>query len=80
MEWGTRETDKLGLEAYVDGSYLRRRVYETCGFAMMHIAEMNFETASPGEDWERLVNDLQANPVASMWRPAGGKYMKGEDK
>ena len=78
MEWGTRETDKLGLEAYVEGSYLGRRVYETYGFAVMHIAEMNFETTLPGEDWVRLVNGLQANPVAIMWRPAGGKYMKGE--
>ena len=61
----------------MEGSYLGRRVYETYGFAVMHIAE-NFETALPGEDWVRLVNDLQANPVAIMWRPAGGKYLTGE--
>ena len=43
VEWGTREPDKLGLEAYVEGSYLGRRVF------VMHIAEMDFENASPGK-------------------------------
>jgi hypothetical protein len=78
VEWGTREADRLGLEAYVEGSYLGRTVYKRHGFVVMHFAEMSFENASTGEDWARLVKDLQKNPVAIMWRPAGGQYVEGE--
>lgn len=78
MEWGTQEADKRGCEAYVEGTYLGRRVYERYGFAVMHISEMHFENPSPGEEWKRLVKELLENPVAIMWRPVGGKYVKGE--
>ena len=54
-------------------------MYEKLGFAVMHIAEMNFENASLGEDWVRSVKDLQANSVAIMWRPCWGKVREGRD-
>ena len=78
VQWGTEQADKLGIEAYVEGSYLGRSVYERYGFVMMHVAEMKFHNESPGEEWSRLVKDLQANPVAIMWRPVGGKYVHGK--
>ena len=53
-------------------------MYERYGFAMMHLAEMKFDDESPGEEWWRLVKDLQANPAAIMWRPIGGRYVHGE--
>ncbi len=78
MEWGIREADKRGYEAYVEGTFLGRGVYERYGFVVMHIAEMHFENPSPGQEWVRLVKQIMENPVAIMWRPAGGKYVKGE--
>ena len=78
VEWGTQQADKLGIESYVEGTYLGRKVYERCGFAMMHIAEMFFQNELPGKEWTRLVEDMQSNPVAIMWRPVGGKYIEGE--
>lgn len=44
----------------------------------MHMSEVHFESSSPGEEWVRLVKQLEENPIAIMWRPAGGKYVKGE--
>ena len=44
----------------------------------MHKSEMHFEKSSPGEEWVRLVKQLEENPIAIMWRPAGGKYIKGK--
>lgn len=40
VEWGTPKADKRGLEAYVEGTYLGRRVYERYGFATMQLAEV----------------------------------------
>ncbi|KAL2048371.1 hypothetical protein N7G274_000282 [Stereocaulon virgatum] len=68
----------LGLEAYVEASHLGRTVYESHGYVVMHIAERNFENVSSEKDWVRLVKDLQTKPVAVTWRPAGGRYVKGE--
>ena len=80
VEWGTREADKRGLEAYVEGTHLGRKVYERYGFVVMHMAGLKFETPSPSPtaEWRRLVEDMQANPCAIMWRPIGGKYVKGQ--
>ncbi len=80
VEWGTQQADKLGIEAYVEGTYLGRKVYEKYGFVMMHMAEMVFleSNESPGQKWRHMVKDMQNNPTAIMWRPAGGKYVKGE--
>ena len=44
----------------------------------MHISEMHFKKSSPGEEWIRLVKQLEENPISIMWRPAGGKYVEGE--
>ena len=78
VEWGTLEADKRGLEAYVEGTYLGRKVYERYGFGVMHMAEMAFENASLTAEWRRLVENMRANPCAIMWRPLGGNYVKGE--
>lgn len=78
VEWGIQEADRRGYEAYVEGTFLGRKVYERYGFVVMHIAEMRFENQSPGEEWVRLVKELKENPIAIMWRSAGGKHVKGE--
>ena len=63
----------------MEGTYLGRMVYERYGFVVMYIAEMRFEKApSRGEEWVRLVKELEGVPIAVMWRPAGGKYVKRE--
>lgn len=59
MDWGTEQADNLGIEAYVEGSYLGRSVYERHGFVKMHVAEMDFHNECPGEEWKRLVKDMQ---------------------
>ena len=68
VEWGARKADKMRLDAYVEGSYLGRKVYERYGFNVLHIVDTKYENTSPGKDWLRLVEDLQANPCAIMWR------------
>ena len=78
VEWGTQQADKLGVEAYVEGTYLGRKVYEEYGFVMMNIAEMKFHHPSPGPESLRWVENKQAKPIVIMWRPTGGKYIKGE--
>ena len=78
VHWGTEQADKRGIEAYVEATYLGRSVYERYGFVMMHIAEMSFHRECPGEEWQRLVKDMHTNPIAIMWRPAGGRYIPGK--
>ena len=78
VEWGTREADRRGLEAYVEGTYLGRKVFERYGFAVMHMAEVRFEHPSPTAAWTRLVENMRANPCAMMWRLVGGRYVKEE--
>ena len=78
VEWGLREADEKGLEAYVEGTFLGRGLYERYGFVVMHLAEMEFGNEHGDEEWVRLVKQLRENPIAIMWRPAGGKYVNGE--
>ena len=46
----------------------------------MHMAEKKFEKPSkpPSEEWVRHAEQLVEDPVAIMWRPAGGEqYVEG---
>lgn len=80
VEWGTRKADEMGVEAYVEGTELGRRVYERYGFAVMEVAEMAFEKpqGEVSEEWERVAKELREKPCALMWRPVGGRYVRGE--
>ena len=78
MGWGTRLADEMGVEAYVEGTYLGKPLYEKYGFVVVEYKHMEFENENPSEEWKRIVHDLQANPTATMWRPKGGKYEKGK--
>ena len=77
IEWGLAEADRRGMEAYVEGTYLGRSVYERNGFVVMHKVDSKFETSNPGQEWLRMVVEMRENPVAIMWRPAGGLYVEG---
>lgn len=37
-----------------------------------------FENATPNDEWKRMVEELEKYLLAVMWRPEGGKYVKGE--
>ncbi|MCJ1376076.1 hypothetical protein MMC20_007314 [Loxospora ochrophaea] len=80
VNWGVQKADEMKLEAYVEGTYLGRGVYEKSGFAFMGLVDSRFEPMSeePGEEWRLLVKDLQERPVALMWRPVGGRFVEGE--
>ena len=77
IDWGLEEADRRGMEAYVEGTYLGRNVYERYGFVVMHKVDSTFETLNPGQEWSRMVGEMRENPVVIMWRPAGGKYVEG---
>lgn len=78
VEWGTRLADEMGLGASVEARHMGKGVYERYGFVVMHIVDWRFENAAPNDEWKRMVEELHKYPLAVMWRPEGGKYVKGE--
>jgi len=78
VEWGVRKADEMRVEAYVEAALMGKSVYEKHGFVVVGHPEMKFENPNPSEEWKRFVQRLQAESLALMWRPIGGKYEAGK--
>ncbi|KAI0169963.1 hypothetical protein GGR52DRAFT_552377 [Hypoxylon sp. FL1284] len=77
MDYWTHKIDELGLEAYLEGSFMGIPLYLKQGFVLVEHLTMVFHHDKPSPDWIRLVRDLQSRPVSIMWRPIDGKYAEG---
>ncbi|MCJ1306852.1 hypothetical protein MMC25_000495 [Agyrium rufum] len=82
-EWGARKADALNYEAYIEGTALGTPVYEKHGYVTMKMLRLNFdhyqgEMGEKSEEFIGLRRQLEASEAALMWRPRGGKYIKGE--
>ena len=82
IDWGIREADRLGLEAFIEATDMGRPVYEAMGFTYMGINAWeppHKENNEKSERWRELEEFFQT-PIATytMWRPKGGRFVKGE--
>lgn len=70
--------DDLGLESYLEGTFMSTPIYLKHGFIVVAHPTMLFQRENPSPSWEKLVRDMQAHPISIMWRPKGGVYREGK--
>lgn len=77
VQWGTQKADEMGLEAFVESTDDGKPLYAKHGFEYMNDFEL---CATPPEQVDELVRLQQQLYFHGhfMWRPVGGKYVKGE--
>ncbi|KAI4150567.1 MAG: hypothetical protein L6R39_002250 [Caloplaca ligustica] len=79
INWGVREADRLGLEAFIEATDDGKPAYEATGFTYMGTQYWESARRNPSEKWVELERYLQT-PIHNylMWRPKGGRFVEGE--
>ena len=84
MDWGCELADKMDLECFVESTEDGRSLYESAGFVVVDhfYLDPQPENGKPSEDWAKIKKEAFPKPyrVWVMWRPKGGKFVKGETK
>jgi GNAT superfamily N-acetyltransferase len=82
MDWGCSRADKLGLEAFVESTLDGKSLYEACGFVVVDTYTIDANLDPSTAEWQTLKQGILPEPQHCwiMWRPKGGKYVKGETK
>ncbi|SPQ21217.1 5484286f-38bf-46be-85b9-cb144f630e3b [Thermothielavioides terrestris] len=84
LDFWLADVDRLGLESYLEGSVVATSLYLEKGFVLLERPVMVFryfpknKSDAPSAEWPHLVRRLHAEPIAIMWRPAGGVYEEGK--
>lgn len=82
MAWGDAKADELNLECWLSASDLGRFLYRKHGY--IDIVEHDVVMDPPDhlseaerEEWEAYQGLILPVHITHMWRPVGGKYIKG---
>ena len=80
MEWGCQKADEMKLEAFVESTEDGRPLYEAYGFEVVDDIDLDADVEQPSENFLRLKKEILPIHGWFMWRPKGGKFVKGVTK
>ena len=77
MAWGNEQTDKMGIEGFIEASELGRGLYEKWGYRV--VMKLDFYLPpNKGDEWKKFAHELMMPPWYAMWRPVGGVVKEGQ--
>lgn len=78
MDWGIKQADAKGMEAYLDATDIGRELYRTWGFLEDKPKEFTVEEFEATPRRKELEKELLPFVWWPMHRPVGGKYEAGK--
>lgn len=78
VEWGVTKADKMGVESFLEASFIARPLYEKFGFVVVTTEEADTTIEKPNKNWKSLEQRFLPYKWHCMWRPIGGKYEEGK--
>ncbi|PCG88769.1 Acyl-CoA N-acyltransferase [Penicillium occitanis (nom. inval.)] len=74
LEWGTKKADEMGLESFVEASYLGSLLNQKFGFITVSKELVDTHVPDASDEWKDMETRFPPPPVYCMWRPVGGQY------
>ncbi|KAF9760767.1 hypothetical protein IL306_004136 [Fusarium sp. DS 682] len=78
MNWSKQKADEMGVELWLDATEQGVPVYEKHGFTVVNVNTIQPMKENPGEEWNKVKEELGTMTFRQMWRPAGGDYQEGK--
>ncbi|KAI9690732.1 MAG: hypothetical protein M1820_009863 [Bogoriella megaspora] len=78
MSWGIAQTDKLGLESYLEATPEGRKLYQRFGYRPVAEIDLDINDHGRGEQWRSLRKEVLPSGSEAMWRPIRGVWDKEE--
>ncbi|KAF5019813.1 hypothetical protein F66182_8182 [Fusarium sp. NRRL 66182] len=78
MDWSKKKADEMGVELWLDSTEQGVPVYLKHGLAVVNTNTLQPSKENPGEDWNKVKEELGTMTFRQMWRPAGGDYEEGK--
>lgn len=54
VEWGVTKADKMGVESFLEASFIARPLYEKFGFVVVTTEEADTTIEKPNKNWKSL--------------------------
>ena len=77
VQWGIKNADDMGLEAFVEATDDGKPLYAKHGFEDTNDFVLSANPPEQTDELLKLQQDLYFHGYF-MWRPVGGKFVKGE--
>ena len=78
MNVGTLRADELGLECWMEASFMGKALYKHHGFLSLLQVQFDMEREDATAVWRKCVHELSPAPFSAMWRPRGGGCKQDE--
>ncbi|KAF5676112.1 GNAT family acetyltransferase acetyltransferase [Fusarium heterosporum] len=78
MNWSKKKADEMGVELWLDATEQGMPVYEKHGFTVVNVNTLRPMKENPGEEWNKVKEELGTMTFRQMWRPAGSDYQEGK--